>query len=380
MTMKLTGLQNYKEQREILADLIAKKAPQEEQDEAFMNMHNAMVEDLMAEGRKVSRNEAEKLFDETRGNPTMTAEETKFFNEVKTDVGYKEEKLLPQTVIDEIFEDLTTEHQFLASIGMKTTGLRLKFLKSETSGVAIWGKIFSDIKGQLDAAFSDEEAIQNKLTAFVVLPKDLNDFGPAWIKRFVVTQITEVFAVALEIGFITGDGKEQPIGLTREVKKDVAIVDGKHPEKKATGTLTFSDPKSTVKELVEVFKYHSIKENKKAFNSAGKVTLLVNPVDAWDVRTQYTHLNANGVYVTAMPFNLTIVESVFVPAKKAISYVAERYDAYVAGGVNIQKHEQTLALEDLDLYTAKQFAYGKAKDDKVAAIWDLKIETEIEKP
>ena len=127
-----------------------------------MNMHNAMVEDLMAEGRKVSRNEAEKLFDETRGNPTMTAEETKFFNEVKTDVGYKEEKLLPQTVIDEIFEDLTTEHPFLASIGMKTTGLRLKFLKSETSGVAVWGKIFSDIKGQLDAAFSDEEAIQNK--------------------------------------------------------------------------------------------------------------------------------------------------------------------------------------------------------------------------
>lgn len=380
MTMKLKGLQKYNEQKAIFADLVTKKAPQDEQDEAYMNMMNAMAEDLLAESRKESRNEAEKLFDATRGNPTMTAEVTKFFNDINTEVGYKEEKLLPQTVIDEIFEDLTTEHPFLASIGMKTTGLRLKFLKSETSGVAVWGKIFGEIKGQLDAAFSDEEAIQNKLTAFVVLPKDLNDFGPAWIKRYVVTQITEAFSVALEIGFITGDGKEQPIGLTREVKKDVAIVDGKHPEKKATGTLTFSDPKSTVKELVEVFKYHSIKENKKAFNSAGKVTLLVNPVDAWDVRTQYTHLNANGVYVTAMPFNLTILESVFVPAKKAISYVAERYDAYVAGGVNIQKYDQTLALEDLDLYTAKQFAYGKAKDDKVAAIWDLKIETEIEKP
>jgi hypothetical protein len=27
----------------------------------------------------------------------------------------------------------------------------------------------------------------------------------------------------------------------------------------------------------------------------------------------------------------------------------------------------------MDLYTAKQFAYGKAKDDKAAAVWGLKV-------
>lgn len=35
--------------------------------------------------------------------------------------------------------------------------------------------------------------------------------------------------------------------------------------------------------------------------------------------------------------------------------------------------KETLALDDMDLYTAKQFAYGKAKDNKVAAVWKLDL-------
>lgn len=40
----------------------------------------------------------------------LSARERKFFNAVTTDVGYKEEKLLPQETIDRIFENLTTAH------------------------------------------------------------------------------------------------------------------------------------------------------------------------------------------------------------------------------------------------------------------------------
>ncbi len=65
-------------------------------------------------------------------------------------------KKLPEETIDRIFEDLTTNHPLLADLGIKNAGLRLKFLKSETSGVAVWGKIYGEIKGQLDAALSEE--------------------------------------------------------------------------------------------------------------------------------------------------------------------------------------------------------------------------------
>ena len=56
-----------------------------------------------------------------------------------------------------------------------------------------------------------------------------------------------------------------------------------------------------------------------------------------------------------------------------IAFVPERYDAFVSGGVEIKEFDQTLALEDGHLYTAKRFAYGKAEDDNVAKVYDLKL-------
>ncbi|EJZ3328510.1 phage major capsid protein [Listeria monocytogenes] len=381
MTIKLkNNLVNYEEKRTAFVNAVKNEETQEIQNKAYVEMVDAMAADIMDQAKKEARQEADQYISASRTDKNITNEEIKFFNDINKEVGYKEETLLPQTVVDEIFEDLTTEHPFLASIGMRTTGLRTKFLKSETSGLAVWGKIFGEIKGQLDATFSEEESIQNKLTAFVVVPKDLENFGPVWVKRFVVTQIEEAFAVALESAFIIGDGKDKPVGLTRKVGKGTNVVDGVYPEKVASGTLTFASSKATVNELTDVYKYHSVKENGKPLNVAGEVTLLVNPTDAWDVKKQYTSLNANGVYVTALPYNLNIIESLFVPEKKAISYVAKRYDALIGGALNISTFDQTLAFEDLNLYAAKQFAYGKAKDEKAAAVWTLNIKPTDQTP
>ncbi|EAD6340234.1 phage major capsid protein [Listeria monocytogenes] len=381
MTIKLkNNLVNYEEKRTAFVNAVKNEETQEIQNKAYVEMVDAMAADIMDQAKKEARQEADQYISASRTDKNITNEEIKFFNDINKEVGYKEETLLPQTVVDEIFEDLTTEHPFLASIGMRTTGLRAKFLKSETSGLAVWGKIFGEIKGQLDATFSEEESIQNKLTAFVVVPKDLENFGPVWVKRFVVTQIEEAFAVALESAFIIGDGKDKPVGLTRKVGKGTNVVDGVYPEKVASGTLTLASSKVTVNELTDVYKYHSVKENGKPLNVAGEVTLLVNPTDAWDVKKQYTSLNANGVYVTALPYNLNIIESLFVPEKKAISYVAKRYDALIGGALNISTFDQTLAFEDLNLYAAKQFAYGKAKDEKAAAVWTLNIKPTDQTP
>ncbi|MCB2488332.1 phage major capsid protein [Listeria monocytogenes] len=381
MTIKLkNNLVNYEEKRTAFVNAVKNEETQEIQNKAYVEMVDAMAADIMDQAKKEARQEADQYISASRTDKNITNEEIKFFNDINKEVGYKEETLLPQTVVDEIFENLTTEHPFLASIGMRTTGLRTKFLKSETSGLAVWGKIFGEIKGQLDVTFSEEESIQNKLTAFVVVPKNLENFGPVWVKRFVVTQIEEAFAVALESAFIIGDGKDKPVGLTRKVGKGTNVVDGVYPEKVASGTLTFASSKVTVNELTDVYKYHSVKENGKPLNVAGEVTLLVNPTDAWDVKKQYTSLNANGVYVTALPYNLNIIESLFVPEKKAISYVAKRYDALIGGALNISTFDQTLAFEDLNLYAAKQFAYGKAKDEKAAAVWTLNIKPTDQTP
>lgn len=367
MTMKLSN--EFKTIRDNFLAAVNNNEPAEKQNE----LYGAMLDELLNEAKKQARAEAEGLIAANPADAKLSARERKFFNAVTTDVGYKEEKLLPQETIDRIFENLTTAHPLLAEIGMANAGLRLKFLKSETSGVAVWGNIYGEIKGQLDAAFSEEEAIQNKLTAFVVIPKDLKDFGPAWVESFVSTQIDEAFAVALEAAFLAGDGNGKPIGLNRQVQAGVAITGGVYPEKLSMGDLTFADSATTVKELTNVYKHHSTDEKGRAVAVDGKVVMVVNPADAWDVKRQYTSLNAQGVYVTALPYNLKIVESLAQVSEKVVTFVSGRYDAYIGGGITLRKYDQTLAIEDMDLYTAKQFAYGKAKDDKTAAVWGLKV-------
>lgn len=367
MTMKLSN--EFKTIRDNFLAAVNNNEPAEKQNE----LYGAMLDELLNEAKKQARAEAEGLIAANPADAKLSARERKFFNAVTTDVGYKEEKLLPQETIDRIFENLTTAHPLLAEIGMVNAGLRLKFLKSETSGVAVWGNIYGEIKGQLDAAFSEEEAIQNKLTAFVVIPKDLKDFGPAWIESFVSTQIDEAFAVALEAAFLAGDGNGKPIGLNRQVQEGVSITGGVYPEKTSIGDLTFADSATTVKELTNVYKHHSTDEKGRAVAVDGKVVMVVNPADAWDVKRQYTSLNAQGVYVTALPYNLKIVESLAQVSEKVVTFVSGRYDAYIGGGITLRKYDQTLAIEDMDLYTAKQFAYGKAKDDKAAAVWGLKV-------
>lgn len=367
MTMKLSN--EFKTIRDNFLAAVNNNEPAEKQNE----LYGAMLDELLNEAKKQARAEAEGLIAANPADAKLSARERKFFNAVTTDVGYKEETLLPQETIDRIFENLTTAHPLLAEIGMVNAGLRLKFLKSETSGVAVWGNIYGEIKGQLDAVFSEEEAIQNKLTAFVVIPKDLKDFGPAWIESFVSTQIDEAFAVALEAAFLAGDGNGKPIGLNRQVQAGVAITGGVYPEKTSIGDLTFADSATTVKELTNVYKHHSTDEKGRAVAVDGKVVMVVNPADAWDVKRQYTSLNAQGVYVTALPYNLKIVESLAQVSEKVVTFVSGRYDAYIGGGITLRKYDQTLAIEDMDLYTAKQFAYGKAKDDKAAAVWGLKV-------
>ncbi|WP_239255415.1 phage major capsid protein [Listeria ilorinensis] len=374
MPVKLNeGLETFQAKRQEFINLVQNNAPQVEQDAAYSELLNAMAQDVKNAAIAEAREEAHQIIENQERNKGMSQNEIKFFNDINKEVGYKEEKLLPEETIDEIFEDMVRQHPLLQALGIKNNGLRMKFLRSETSGVAVWGDIFGEIKGQLDAAFSEDTAIQHKLTAFVVLPKDLEEFGPKWIKRFVSLQIQEAFAVALEAAFLKGDGVSKPVGLTRKVAKGTSVIDGMYPEKAATGTLTFANAETAKNEMAGVFKHLSTKENGEPVAVAGKVLLIINPQDEWDIKAAYTHLNDAGVYITAFPFNPTFVTSEAMTAKKAIACVVDRYDAIVAGGVSVKQYDQTLALEDMNLYTAKQFAFGKAKDDKAAALYNLNV-------
>ncbi|EPX14602.1 phage major capsid protein [Streptococcus agalactiae] len=368
MTMKLSN--EFNEIRQKFVDAVSNQAPQEEQSALYNNMLEAMFE----ESKKVAQAEVESAIALTPDDAKMTARERKFFNEIVKTAPAGLTELIPEETVDRIFEDLTTKHPLIGAIGLKNMGLRMKFIDSDSKGKAEWGDLYGEIKGQLQASFSSTKAIQHKLTAYVVIPKDAVKFGPGWLLRFIMTQIDEAFAVALEEAFLNGDGNGKPIGLSRTLKGKVVGEKATYDAKKPTGVLTFKDPSTTVKELTMVHKYHSVKEDGKTVVEVdGNIVIVVNPADAWDVKKQYTSLNANGTFVTALPYNVTLIESVHQKAKEVTTFVKGRYDAYVAGGIELHKYTETYALEDLDLFTAKQFAYGRAKDETSAAVWTLSV-------
>lgn len=350
-------------------------------EEAISNAYDEMINELykgvVEEAKANARQEAMKAVDVERSR--LDGDQYKFFNQINTEVGYKEEKLLPETTINKIYEDLEQSHPLLDAIGLFNAGPRVKFIRAETSGTIVWGKIFGEIKGQLDATFSDEVAIQSKATAFVVVPKDLKDLSVDWIERFVRLQITEAFAFGLELAFLSGDGNDKPIGLDRDINKGNVFGEvTTYPAKDPAGTLTI-DPlatdKTNLKALSAIKRYHSVKENGKPLNTQGRLILVVSPEDNVDLEVAFTTLTPNGTYVNSTPFNIQIIESKEKESGTVLSFVKGRYDAAIGGGVTIRKYDQTLAMEDMDLYTAKQFVYGKAADNKAAALWTLDIKS-----
>ncbi|MBJ8113881.1 phage major capsid protein, partial [Bacillus cereus group sp. N6] len=192
-------------------------------------------------------------------------------------------------------------------IGLENLGAVTEFIYGDPDGAAVWGPLFGDIKGQLNATFRKESIAQLKLTAFIPLANDMLKLGPVWVERYVRTMISEAMAVGLERGFVTGTGKEEPIGLLKDPSG--SVVGGVYPDKKPAGTLTFEPGRKTINELKGVVKLLAKKLNAdgtdadRPKNIAGKVVMVTNPFDTFDIQANATIQNAAGVYVTSLPFN-----------------------------------------------------------------------------
>ncbi|PHC36774.1 phage major capsid protein [Bacillus toyonensis] len=350
----------------------------EEQSVALNSMIEALATDVRVDIlNQVNESMVDRSIMQSRGSNVLTSEEMKFFNAVVQDGGFKDTEILPKTTQERIFDDLVNGHPFLDHIGLENLGAVTEFIYGDPEGAAVWGPLFGDIQGQLNATFRKEPIAQLKLTAFIPLSNDMLNLGPVWVERYVRAMITEAMAVGLERGFVVGTGKNEPIGLLKDPSG--SVTGGVYPDKKVAGTLTFEPGRKTINELKNVVKLLAKKlkadgkDADKPKNIAGKVVMVTNPFDTFDVQANATTLNAAGVYVTSLPFNPTPTESVFVPQGKVLFFVKGEYIAAMGGTEPIKKFDQTLALEDATLYIAKQYATGKPKDKYAAQVYELKV-------
>lgn len=315
---------------------------------------------------------------QSRGQNVLTSEERKFFNEVIVEGGFTDNDILPKTTQERVFDDIVKEHHLLGAIGIENLGAVTEFIFSEPELAYAWGPLFGKIDGQLDAAFRNEKIEQLKLTAFIPIAKDMLKLGPVWVERYVRTIIAEAMKVGLEYGFVAGRGpvQDEPIGLL----KDVDAESGAVSDKESVDTLTFKPGRKTINELKDVVKKLAEKLNKdgevedEPRKVEGKIVMVTNPFDTFDIKANATIQNDAGAYVTNLPFNPIQTESVFVPKEKVLFFVKGEYIAAIGGAMDVQRYKETLAMEDADLYIAKQYATGKPKDNNAAQVYDLDVD------
>lgn len=335
-------------------------------------------DNILKEAREeVSNTNADERVLMERGHNVLTSEEKRFFtNLVEDDANldtYKEEIILPETTVVRVFEDMQSERPLLSKINFQLAGIKTRIIVGDPEGAAMWGEIFGKIQGQIQANFREYTFSQNKLTAFAIVPKDLLDFGPEWVERYVRLQLAEAMGAKLEEGIVKGNGavQNQPVGLIKDMVKDENGNITSVKDKAVKGKLTFADAKSTVTELSQLMNSLSVKENGKRINISGKVSLLVNPDQLFAIQAKYTIQNANGQWVTSLPFNLDVLPSEFVEVGKVIAFVPSRYYAMYKGATQIREYGEVLALEDANVYIAKQYAHGMPDDNKVAEVYSF---------
>lgn len=375
MVIKFNKTEAFAEAKNKLAATLSNaESTQEQQNTALQEYFDVLQSEVSnAVHKQVNSDMTDRAVLQSRGQNVLTNEETKFFNVVVETGGFTDDSILPVTTQERVFEDLVEAHPLLDAIGLQNLGAVTRYITSDPTKAYAWGPLFGEIKGQVNAAFGEETITSLKLTAFAVVPNDMLELGPVWIERFTRTLLVESYSVGLEYGFVNGKGptSNEPVGLLKDVSGVGAVTD-----KTSSGTLTFEpsvNGEIVAGELYGVVAALSVDEKLKNRKVLNKIVMVVNPIDAIAVQARNTIQTANGQWVTAFPYNIQVVESEEIPVKKALFFVKGEYIANLAGGYQLKKFDQTLAIEDATLYTIKQFANGKPKDNKAALLYDLDI-------
>lgn len=325
---------------------------------------------------------------EARGIPTLTTEETKFYNEVSKAGGFDKDLVWPETIFEKVFEDLEKDHPLLRLINFQSTVGKVKVIRSRRKGVAVFGPLHKDLEGQLDAEFDSTEYTQLALTAFMLISNDTLDLGPRWINRYVQLSLREAVSDIWEVKIVTGTGNNEPIGLLKDL--DGAVTGGVYPDKASAGTLTFKDSATMVKEFAKVLKTaskytHRIGDNDtdgetKYRKVSGKVYLIVNPVNYYDIVARVTTQNANGVFVSNLPFISQdhIIESLDVPENKLIAFIDGEYDATQSRPEKIAVYKETFAMKRATLYAIDMLGNGQPTNNDAAQVYDIAIPVDVD--
>ena len=366
--MGIKNLDLGNESNEIRATLASalKENNNEKVTEALVRMAEGIQENLINEARSMVNTELNDIaILDRRGVAQLTSEERKYYNEVIEKRGFTDLTVtLPRTVFERVFEDLLQNHPLLSKINfVNTTATTEWIIRTTECEGAWWGKLTDSIKKELEHSFDKIQTGMYKLSAYMPVAKAMLDLGAEWLDRYVRTVLSEAISIGLELAIVAGTGKDQPIGMIKNLKG--SVVEGVYPDKAATVLEDLRPVTLGTKVMAPL-----TKNGKRAVPS---VLMLVNPIDYWSkIFPATTILTANGVYLYGvLPIPGEVVQSVAVPEGKLIAGMAKDYFLGVGSTGKIEYSDEYKFVEDERVYIAKQYANGLPKDNDSFLVFDI---------
>lgn len=361
------------------AIVAAIKAQDEGKLDAALDGYSQFIsEAVQAEIAAVGNGAVDSVILATRGVRQLTQAETDFYTKFIEAAKASDPKqaiknigeAIPVTVIDAVMEDIRKAHPLLDRINFRNTSLYTKYVYNKTGKpAAVWGKVNSAIINELEGNIDFFDVELKKLTAFMYLPKDMLDLGPAWADRFVRELLSEFIALSVEEAVVDGDGNDKYIGMSRDVSDTVSVTGGVYPRKAAV-KLNKLTPAVIGGILAKI-----------AENIDGTARPVVNPifvVNPFDyfnkIMPATTVFGVDGTYRNdVLPYPMQIIQSAAIEKGCALIGLPERYFAGIGMSRDgkIEYSDEYKFLEDNRTYAAKFTGNGRPLDNNAFVLCDV---------
>lgn len=333
--------------------------------QAFGTFGAELQADLLSVAEEYSRTNDSAVLS-SRGCRQLTADETKFWDafakaSVATDPKQALsgiEKTFPITFIDTVMDDIEAEHPLLAAIDFRnTTGITKWIYATGAVSLAAWGKLTSTITEEMADSINEVDFGLSKLSCFIPIPIELLKLGATYIDAYARVMISEALAFGLEKGVVKGTGKDQPIGMV----KDLTNYDA--------GSQTYVDKEAVELTEISVSSYCdlvgqlSVRPNGRS-RVISEVLLVVNPTDyITKIIPSTTVLTTDGTYRNNIfPYPTKVVQTEELQQGEAVIGIAKQYKGFIAG-TDIEYSDEYQWLEENRVYKGKTRAYGLPADN-----------------
>lgn len=376
--MKNKDLLNQ-ENKELMQNLseALKNDDEEAMAEAFSRFADGVQERIMEEYGDLRQSRDSAIL-AARGIRQLTSEEKEFYQawiDASKSANPKQalvdiSKAMPETVIDTVISDMRESHPLLDNIDfLNCQGVIKMIVNADNIDLATWSALNSAIATELAGKIDTMDMTLAKLSAFIPVSKDMLKLGPAWLDNYVRIILSEASAAGLEKGILKGTGKDQPIGMCKDLTGSVTL--GVYPDKTKV-KLTSLEPETYCGVVAPLAKKP---DDVGGYRTVPEVLLVVNPVDYIKrILPASTVRATDGSYKNNIfPYPTKVVQSAVLDEGEAIMGIAKKYFMGVGAGSSgkIEYSDEYQFLEDNRVYTTKMYGMGRPKDNNAFQYLDI---------